>query len=481
MSIDVQQKITKTDLLVIPFYAEKTPTAQQQAALEQYGHPDFEAKPNETLMLYQKNKLTPRILLVGLGKQKSDSTEVWRQAGGTLAKKFSKAIRHLTVLPPKEDAACLAAFLEGMMMSHYRYEAFITDPERRLSPFPEVRWILQEKNTVDFTKKVNEVHVTTEAIKMVRDMVNAPSNQMSPSKIAEHATRVARGNFKTRCTIFGESKLIKLKMGCLVGVGKGAMEETKFIVLEYKNKPKNKRPIVLAGKGICFDAGGLNIKTSNMEEMKYDMTGAATVIALFKILNELKPNLHVIGLAPCAENLVGEAATKPGDILTSYDGTTVEITNTDAEGRLVLADAIGYAVKNYKPEAIIDIATLTGAAIIALGFDITALMTNNAPLAEKVKTAAKAVDEKVWELPLEEEYKKYMKSPIADLANFSPKASAGTIMGGAFLEHFTKNTPWVHLDMGGSAWTKEEKPYFPVGATGRMVRTLWKFLENYSS
>lgn len=479
MKLEIKEKITKCDLLVIPFYEGKKPPSSQSLALKNQYQGDFEAKPNETVMLYQKNKITPRILLVGLGKQDKANLETWRQAGGTIMNHIKNPIQTIAILPPRDDSDLVGAFMEGLLLAHYHYNDFINDAKRKTHEITTATLIIQDKKQrTELATSLKEIQIVTDAVKATRDMVNAPSNAMSPSIMAKFAQDIAKKSTKITCKVFDEKKLAKLKMGCLLGVGAGAKEKTNLIVLEHKYKPTNKKPIVLIGKGICFDAGGLNIKTRNMEEMKYDMTGAATILGVFRILSQLKLPLHVIGIAACAENLVGAGATKPGDILKNYDGTTVEVTNTDAEGRLVLSDAIAYAVKQYKPEGIIDVATLTGAAITALGYELSALMSNDAPWGNRVKDAAEAVNEPLWELPNYEPYKKHLKSPIADVANYSPKPSAGTIMGGLFLEYFTKGTPWAHLDMGGSAWTKTKLPYIPTGATGRNVRTLWKFLEN---
>lgn len=480
MPIEWSQKLTKTDLLVIPCYAEKSPTNEQQIALEQYGHPDFEGKPNETLLLYPKSQWTPRILLVGLGKQEEETEESWRQAGGTVNQFLKKPLSTLTVLPPKEEVKNIRAFIEGLWLGHYQYEKFIGDKKRKLPPLPTIRCILQKKEKGEHLLKVlKETEKVVDAVKTTRDLANTPSNHMTPHHIAEAAQAIAKKSFYTKCKVFGENKLKKMGMGCLVGVGSGSNAETQLVILEYKHRPKNKKPIVLVGKGICFDSGGINLKNQWLEDMKFDMSGAATVLGVMKILAELKPALHVIGIAPCAENILANEPTKPGDVHTAYDGTTVEITNTDAEGRLVLADAIGYAVKEYKPELLIDIATLTGAVSTALGKEITAFFSNTPAHATKLKVAAQCMAEKIWELPLEKEYKKYLCSPVADLCNYNSKAMGWTILGALFLEHFVKETPWLHLDMGLNAWNREEKPYTPMGGAGNMVRTLWEFLKNY--
>lgn len=470
MKISIQSKVAKNDLLIIPFYEGKN-TNQHQ--------PDFEGKPQEIVMVYQKDKITPRLLLVGLGSQKNENAETWRRSGGVVSSKLKKPIFNLAFIPPIENIDLISAFIEGLLLGHYQYEEIFTDKTRCLSKIDSLQIIITDNKLIKPLEiALNEIIETVKTVHFVRDLVNMPGNYLPPSAMTKKAQEIAKKSRSISCHVFGESKLKKLKMGCLLGVGQGSTEETRLICLEYKYKPKNKKPIFLIGKGICFDAGGVNLKTKDLPDMKFDMAGAAIVLGIFQLLSHYKLPLHIIGMAPCTENLLDAKSMKPGDILTAYDGTTIEIKNTDAEGRLVLADTIAYAVKNYKPELIIDIATLTGAAITALGYDISALISNNTDLSKKIKESALAVGEKIWELPLDADYKTKIKGAVADIDNYSPSVQAGTIMGGAFLEHFVKEIPWAHLDMGGSAWTNEEKPYIPKGATGSLVRTLWKFLKN---
>lgn len=480
MKIEIASRITKTDLLVLPFFAGEKPSRAQKTELEAYAYPDFEAKTNETLLVYQKNKLAPRILLVGLGEPEKALPDTWRQAGGTTTKTLKKNIRSVTLLPPKEDLYRLAAFVEGFLLGHYRYEDFLRDEERRLPDIETLTVIVEDKKIAHSLQgKIHEIQIVTDAVKSVRDMVNSPSNVMSPS-IFEHLGKLtAKNGFKTRCNVLDEKKLKKLGMGCLLGVGQGAKERPRMLMLEYKYKPKNKHPILLVGKGICFDSGGINLKMQMLEDMKLDMAGAATVLGVFKVLGALRPELHVIGLMPLAENMPDGGAIKSGDVLIAFNGTTIEVVNTDAEGRLILADALSYGAKTYDPEAIIDLATLTGAAITALGYAITPFLTNSSVLKEKIEIAAHSADEKIWELPLEKTYRKSLESPIADLLNTNPKIGASTIQGGLFLEDFVGEKPWVHLDIAATAYIPEPRPYLPKGATGKHVRTLWEFLKHY--
>lgn len=480
MKIEIASRITKTDLLVLPFFEGEKPSHAQKSELESYAYPDFEAKPNEALLLYQKNKLAPRILLMGLGEPKKALQDTWRQAGGTTTKSLKKNIHSVTLLPPKEDLYRLTAFIEGFLLGHYRYEDFLRDEERRLPEIEILTVIVEDKKIAQLLQeKIHEIQIVTDAVKSVRDMVNSPSNVMSPG-IFEHLGKLtAKNGFKIKCKILDEKKLKKLGMGCLLGVGQGAKERPRMVILEYKYKPKNKRPILLVGKGICFDSGGINLKTQMLEEMKTDMAGAATVLGVFKILGALRPELHVIGLMPLAENMPDGGAIKTGDILTAFNGTTIEVVNTDAEGRLIMVDALSYGVKAYDPEAVIDLATLTGGAITAFGYTITPFLTNSPTLKEKIETAAQTADEKIWELPLEKTYRKSLESPIADLLNSNSKIGASTIQGGLFLENFVGEKPWLHFDIAATSNIPEPYPYLPKGATGKHVRTLWEFLKHY--
>jgi leucyl aminopeptidase len=271
----------------------------------------------------------------------------------------------------------------------------------------------------------------------------------------------------------------KLGMGSFLSVARGTDEPARFIILEHKPRVKKSIPtVVLVGKAITFDSGGISMKpASNMEEMKTDMAGGAAVLGTLQAIAEQKPPVHVVGLVPATENLPSGHALKPGDIVKPMSGKTIEIISTDAEGRLILADALTYALR-YKPSAIVDMATLTGACIIALGNEVSGIMGNNDNLIEKIRSAAEVTGEKVWQLPLWEEYGELIKSDIADIKNAGGRP-AGTITGGYFLKEFVGETPWVHIDIAGTAWTKKDRPYIPKGATGVGVRLLVEVIENW--
>ena len=271
-------------------------------------------------------------------------------------------------------------------------------------------------------------------------------------------------------------------MYALLGVAKGSSEPPRLIILEYNcghAKRDSADTIALVGKGLTFDSGGISIKPSKkMEEMKYDMCGAAAVLGIMKLVKQLRPPVNVIGVVASAENLPSGKALKPGDIVTTYSGLTVEVINTDAEGRLVLSDALAYTIDKFKPDAVIDLATLTGAVIVALGHYATGMLGNNPALLKKVMTAAQKSGEMVWELPIYPEFDEHLKSDVADIKN-SDGPGAGTIFGAAFLRKFVKKTPWVHLDIAGTAWDVKEKSYLPKGPTGVGVRLLARLLKDW--
>jgi leucyl aminopeptidase len=323
------------------------------------------------------------------------------------------------------------------------------------------------------TKKTQFI---TQAVYFARDLVSAPSNEMTPSIMAKKAREIANRK-KVSCKVLNKARMKEMGMNSMLGVASGSNEEPKFIILEYWGGKKNELPIVLVGKGLTFDSGGICIKPAEkMDEMKSDMSGGAAVMGAIMAAADLHLPLNVVSLIPATENMPSGTAYKPGDILKSYSGKTIEVVNTDAEGRLILADALSYAA-GYKPAAIIDVATLTGACIIALGDDVTGMLGTDDELKNEINKAARATGELVWELPLWENYHELIKSDIADYKN-SGGRTAGTITAAAFLSKFVGDFPWVHLDIAGPAWIGKDKPYIPKGASGVTVRLLTEYLRN---
>jgi leucyl aminopeptidase len=428
---------------------------------------EFPGKRNEVLLIHPHDDIRPeRILLVGLGKKEGVSREHLRQAGG-------KALAYLRTIGMKKVALSTALisslklspcdFIEGAFLGLYSYNrykaekngkavgsiALLSEPSRDLKE--ELAWTITVSSAVCFA----------------RDLVNTPANDMTPSHLAKAAMGL-KGR-KISVKVLEEKDARKLGMGTYLSVARGSDEPPKFIVLEYKGSKDE--PIVLVGKSITFDSGGISIKPAEgMEKMKYDMAGGAAVLGVMKAASESGLPVNLVGILPATENLPGGSATKPGDVVTSINGMSVEIINTDAEGRLVLADAIGYA-KRFKPSTIIDIATLTGACSIALGNEAIAMMGNDRGLIEKVKKAGEDTYERVWEMPLFEEYKEYIKSDIADIKNTGGRTGS-LVTSACFLNEFAGEVPWVHLDIAGTAWTEKDKPYNPKGASGVGVRLL---------
>ena len=306
---------------------------------------------------------------------------------------------------------------------------------------------------------------------MLRDLGNLPGNVCTPRYLADQARAIARAHRSVRVRIFDEAAIRRLKMGCLLAVSRGSAEPPRFIVLEYRGGRRGAQPVVLVGKGVTFDTGGISLKDpAAMDEMKYDMCGAGSVLATLRVAAAMKLPINVVGLIPAVENMPDGRATKPGDIATSAAGKTVEILNTDAEGRLILCDALHYA-RRFEPAAVVDIATLTGACVIALGHHFTGVMGNDDSLAQELVKAGADADDRAWQLPLTEDYAEQLRSNFADMANVAGR-DGGAITAGAFLGKFTQGMKWAHMDIAGSAWNSGAQK----GGTGRPVALLVQFL-----
>lgn len=481
------------DVLVIPLWQsaplpDKGPVAQLNDRLEgllsdYLESGDFSASLNSTLLLRSRGALrSPRLLLVGLGDPTSFSADNLRQVSAvavTTARKLGAA--KVAVLPPTceiSQSGIGEALAEGALLGLYRFKRYKTvaaDDEK-----DELRelHILASGGPVHqaLSQGRDRGKILADAVSMARDLINSPGNDVNPSVLAEAAKSIAKQT-SLRCRVIMQAEMKKLGMGCLLGVAQGSVQPPVLISLQHKPKGNTSAPIVLVGKGITFDSGGISIKpAASMEDMKMDMAGGAAVLGTMQALAELNYPGHVVGLVPASENLPSGDAVKPGDILRAMSGKTVEVINTDAEGRLVLADAISYAVARLKPVRIIDLATLTGAVVVALGSHATGMMGTDEPMMERLRVAGDSSAERVWPLPMFEAYSKQIKSDIADIKNTGGR-EAGSITGGAFLKEFVGETPWVHLDIAGTAWTKEGKPYIPKGATGVGVRLLVEALQ----
>lgn len=359
-------------------------------------------------------------------------------------------------------------FVEGALLGLYTFKRYIEETDKKAIGSLSIL----SKGTRDLKDDIHRTEVISSSVCFARDLVNTPANDMTPTHLANIALSLKGKNLTVK--ILEKRDAEKLGMGSYLSVARGSKESPKFIVLEYKGA--NGRPLVVIGKSVTFDSGGISLKPADgMEKMKYDMAGGAAVLGILKAVSELNLPVRVVGILPATENLIGGSASRPGDVVRAINGKTIEIISTDAEGRMTLADAIGYA-KRFKPKAIIDIATLTGACSIALGNVAIAMMGNNRETLDKIKHCGDNVYERAWEMPLFEEYKEYIKSDIADLKNTGGKS--GSLMSSAyFLSEFAGDVPWVHLDIAGTAWVENGKPYIPKGASGIGVRLILKLLK----
>jgi len=440
---------------------------------------EFTAKPNTTYTLptYGKSQ-TKRILLVGLGKKEHIHHDIIRQAAGTTAKAAPKTgVKTVTCVmdtidpPPHNTEAWYQAFVEGFLLGLYQFQKYkyVAPAERK--EIKKLILLLSDKRlTTPAKNAIKRGRIISDAVSFTRDLINTPSQDKTPTILANTAKKLAK-DFQINCKILSAPELKRLRMGGILGVSQGSKQPPKFIILEHNARTKNQDTIVLVGKGITFDSGGICLKPAKgIDLMKSDMSGAATVLGIFRAIAQLKLPQHIVGLIPCAENMPGGSALKPGDIVTFHSGKTAEVVNTDAEGRLILADALAYAEK-YRPDAVIDFATLTGSCVVALGNIVTGMLGNNEELINRIKTAGEHSWERVWELPLWEEYQEQIKSDIADIKNIGGP-NAGTITAACFLSKFTQNYPWVHLDIAGTSWSDKNNAYIPKGATGVGVRLL---------
>lgn len=455
------------------FYKELSPSLSQ--ILAGLSSKEFSGKKNELFLIPGVSGIKPeRVLLVGLGKIEEISEETLRQVGGKSAVYLNglglenMALSTAVIKPLKlSPAACV----EGALLGLYTYTRYRKEKDGK----GMTGITLLAAPSKELSAQIESAKTTADAVCFARDLVNTPANDMTPTDLAKASMSLKKQGVSVR--VIEKKEAERLGMGAYLSVAKGSHQPPKFIVLEY-GKSKTS-PIVLIGKSITFDSGGISIKPSDgMEKMKYDMAGGAAVLGVFKAVAEAGMPVNLVGILPATENLPGGSASKPGDVVTSINGMTVEIINTDAEGRLIIADAIGYA-KRFKPRAVIDTATLTGACMIAFGGEAIAMMGNDCVLLDRMKKAGEAVYERVWEMPLYDEYKDYIKSDIADIKNTGGKTGS-LVTSGYFLKEFAGETPWVHLDIAGTAWVEKDKPYVPKGASGIGVRLLLKFIEGLS-
>jgi len=446
-------------------------------------HRTFTGKEGSALLLTgRKDDHIVELVFIGMGPVQADgmSLERYRRALGRVIRSMETRRCETVLLYVPDAAQCgvdSTLFAQetalALHMAAYHFDQFITDKDRKVK-IPELVIIDSKTDLAIHQEAVERGTMIAQAVNWCRHWIDMPPSHSTPTHLADHAHDVAR-KYDLVIKRFDEREVIAMGMGGLAGVSAGSDQDCHFVILEYRCGDDTAPTLGFVGKGITFDSGGLSIKpAASMETMKDDMSGAAAVIAAMQAIGQLKPRVNVVGFMPLSENLLSGKATKPGDILRFYNGKTAEVKNTDAEGRLVLADALSYAVKNYKLDAIIDLATLTGACAHALGPFFTGMMSQHPALADRVQVSADRTGDRVWPLPFDNDYKAAIKSPIADICNIgSPKYRAGAITAGFFLQNFVDTVPWVHLDIAGTAFEVPDIPYYrPDGATGVGVRLL---------
>lgn len=432
----------------------------------------FEYKAGETKLISAHGKIGARYLLViGLGEKRPDS----RRAAAIAVKNGNKIRARKVSLILGDDAEALA---EGSVLGSYGFDLYKSRENLTKKTVEEVEILSAGRDISTLSKAARRGKVIGEMTNYARDLINTPASDMTPRRMADEARKIGRLP-RLSAKVLDRAACKRLGMGAYLAVARGSKEPPCFLHLTYRPTGKVHGKIALVGKGVTFDSGGLSLKTAQgMETMKDDMSGAAAVLAVMKVLSETRPAVEVHGIAAATENMPSGNADKPGDIVRTMAGKTIEILNTDAEGRLTLADAVSYAIRQ-KPDAVIDIATLTGACVIALGELCSGIMGNDQKLVDRIIASGRAAGELLWQLPLLEEYKEEIKSSVADIKNTGGKGG-GTITAALFIQEFASpKTPWAHIDIAGPSWTEKDGDLCPRGGTGAMVRTLSRFLLSY--
>lgn len=461
-----------------PFLAELD-AALHGAVSALYAQKEFTGTLNRTKIVHTCARIpAERLLLVGLGKAGELTAERLRQGAGSAAQALRGArlttagsLLHLAGLAADE---ALSASVVGLQLGGYAFNRYKTGRDEA-KPLAGITHLMTEKKGAQAAKGIIAAAETLcHGVLLARDLVSLPGNEATPAYIAGRALELA-GLAGVSCAVLEQAELEELGMGGVLAVGKGSKHPPRFVVLEYQGGRPGERPVVLVGKGVTFDSGGISLKPrEGMERMKDDMAGAAAVLGTIQAAAGLGMAVNVLGLVPLVENMPDGGSYKPGDIVTTMAGKTVEINNTDAEGRMILCDALHYA-QRYKPAVLIDLATLTGACLVALGDQATGMMGTDEALKRTMARAGEATGERVWELPLWDEYGEAMKSDVADLKN-AGGPHAGTITAAWFLKQFSGKAAWVHLDIAGTAWEEKGRHYLPKGATGVGVRLLIEYL-----
>ncbi|MEA3249520.1 MAG: leucyl aminopeptidase [Patescibacteria group bacterium] len=500
MKISVTQKISAkmgNSLLVVPIVeGQKDPTGPvvsldktlRELIASSLKRAKSKGKEGEIGVVHPTGKASPAgLALMGVGKEPFTAKVARKYAAGAVklavSEHHKKVILMLPQLGENEEVVILQAITEGALLGGYRFMKYKSEKERKREKEKVSSVSVMVDDEVVLTEARNGVkqgEIYAHATEFARELVNEPAGEMTPSRLVEAARSIADVQPDSiSLKVMDRAALKKMGAGGVLGVAQGSDEPPYMIHLTYKPAVKSKARVAVVGKGITFDSGGLSLKPAQgMEDMKIDMSGAAAMLGAMSAIAELAPDIEVHGIAGVCENMPSGHAIRPGDVVTAMSGKTIEILNTDAEGRVTLADTLHYGAE-LEPDFMVDLATLTGACVVALGQEVAGLMTNSDGLAEQLLAASDKEGEMIWRLPLPEEYDELIKSPVADIKNISSVKYGGAITAGLFLKHFVGDTAWAHLDIAGPAWAeKETVPHQPRGATGFGVRTVLRFIES---
>lgn len=480
----------QADAIIIPFWLSgkateafgksiKIPQSRSVIAMG-----DFKGKKGELFFVYPEKSKEKRIVLLGLGSKQECTTYTLREAYHSCVKACNaKGIVTVNVVLPEiskiKDELLAQTILETLILSNYSFLDLKVDTlkDHPTTSIESAQFIEADQSLAKIADKALQL---SKGIYLTRDLVNRNADDITPEKLADIAKSMEKVSSKIKVTIFDKKKIEAEKMSLLLAVSRGSNLEPRFIIAKYKGNPSSKDHFALVGKGVTYDTGGLSLKpTNSMLTMKSDMAGAATVLGVLHAVANLNLKMNLTVVIASTENSIGSKSYKVGDVYPSYLGKSVEITNTDAEGRLILADALSYTEKKLKPKGIINLATLTGGVVVALGDEIAGFFSNNDLLSNRLTQSAQICDELLWRLPLHPSYLKMLESKLADIKN-SAGREASAMQGGLFLQQFVENTPWAHIDIAGTAYLDKPKNYSPIFATGYGVRALIHLLENLS-
>ncbi len=478
------EKREAADFLILPFWEGPIEANEagrfEEAVSAVLKSGDFKGKLGETAIVYLSKEKEPRLLLLGLGKPEKATGETLRRAFGNAAKTAQgKKAKNLNLILPKlksiSKEEALRGIAEGILLANYAYTRLKQDSlkENPVVLLERVGFIGVERKEEDFLEVIRTI---AGGVEFTRELVNGNADDITPKFLAETAMLLEKSNPRLKTEILDKKKIEQEKMGLLLAVNRASSLDPYLIITSYRGNPKSKDHVVLVGKGVTYDTGGLTLKPpDNMMTMKSDMSGAATVLGVVQVAAALNLKINVTAVAPATENCIDGKSYKLGDVYRSHSGKTVEVNNTDAEGRLILADAISYAVQNLKPTCLIDLASLTGAIVVALGEEISGFFTNNDGLSKDLMAASEKTGELLWRMPLYADYKEALKSDIADLVNTGGR-DGGAIKAGLFIQEFVGSVPWVHIDFAGPCYITKPKHYNTTKATGFGVRLLVEFL-----